>query len=101
MQQFAVTSKYIQAVGRISGNQLTCSSLGTATPIDIGPADLFTENERAERFNVWIFKAQVHPLLVVSEDGFAFIVDSSLMEDLPDTATRHLSWHLRSVAAAT
>lgn len=85
MQQLAVTSKYIQAVGRISGNQLTCSSLNSATPIDIGPADLFTENDAQERFNVWIFKAQVRPLFIVSEDGFAFIVDPSLMEDLPDT----------------
>ncbi|MGC1461133.1 MAG: EAL domain-containing protein [Terracidiphilus sp.] len=85
MQQLAVTSKYIQAVGRISGNQLTCSSLGTAGPLDIGPADLFTEDEAEERFNVWIFKAQVRPLFVISKDGLAFIVDSSLMEDLPDT----------------
>ena len=85
MQQLAVTSKYIQAVGRISGNQLICSSLGNAGPLDIGPADLFTENNAEERFNVWIFKAQVRPLFVISEDGFAFIVDSSLMEDLPDT----------------
>ena len=85
MQQLAVTSKYIQAVGRISGNQLTCSSLGMTAPLDIGPADLFTEDGAQERFNVWIFKAQVRPLLVTSEGGFAFIVDSSLMEDLPDS----------------
>ena len=84
MQQLAVTSKYIQAVGRISGNKLTCSSLGNAAPLDIGPPDLYTENLAEERFNVWVFKAQVRPLFVISEDGFAFIVDSSLMEDLPD-----------------
>ena len=85
MQQLAVTSKYIQAVGRISGNQLICSSLSNPTPLDIGPPDLFTENNAEERFNVWIFRAQVRPLYVISQDGFAFIVDSSLMEDLPDT----------------
>ena len=85
MQQLAVTSNYIQAIGRVSYNQLTCSSLRTSGPIDIGPANLITENGAEERFNVWIFKAQTHPLLVISEDGFAFIVDSSLMEDLPDT----------------
>ena len=84
MQQLAVTSKYIQAVGRISGNKLVCSSLGIGTPVNIGPPDLFTENLAEERFNVWIFKAQVRPLYVISEDGYAFIVDSSLMEDLPD-----------------
>ena len=85
MQQLAVTSKYIQAVGRISGNQLICSSLSNPTPLDIGPPDLFTENNAEERFNVWIFRAQVRPLYVISQDGFAFIIDSSLMEDLPDT----------------
>jgi sensor c-di-GMP phosphodiesterase-like protein len=85
MQQLAVTSKYIQAIGRISGNQVTCSSLGTGAPLDIGPADLFTEDDTEERFNVWIFKAQVHPLFVISRDGYAFIIDSALMEDLPDT----------------
>jgi sensor c-di-GMP phosphodiesterase-like protein len=83
MQQLAVTSKYIQAVGRISGNQLICSSLGATAPIDIGRADLFTENGAGERFNVWIYKAQVRPLLVISKDDYAFIVDSSLMDDLP------------------
>jgi len=85
MEELAVTSNYIQAIGRLSGNQLTCSSLGTTAPIDIGPASLVTEDGAEERFNVWILKAQNHPLLVISEDGFAFIVDSSLMEDLPIT----------------
>ena len=32
-----------------------------------------------------MFKAQEQPLPVISEDGFAFIADSSLMEDLPVT----------------
>jgi sensor c-di-GMP phosphodiesterase-like protein len=85
MEQLAVTSNYIQAIGRISGNQLICSSLGGPGPIDIGRADLVTENGEGERFNVWVYKAQVRPLLVISENGFAFIVDSSLLEDLPDT----------------
>lgn len=83
MQELAVTSNYIQAIGRLSGNQLTCSSLVTTAPIDIGSANLITESGAEERFNVWIFKGQNHPLLVVSQDGFAFVLDSSLMEDLP------------------
>ncbi|HUV69108.1 MAG TPA: EAL domain-containing protein [Terracidiphilus sp.] len=87
MQELAVTSNYIQAIGRTSGNQITCSSLTTTAPIDIGPADLVTENGSEERFNVRLFAAQVHPLLVISEGGLAFIVDSSLMEDLPVAGT--------------
>jgi len=85
MQQLAVTSKYVQAIGRISGNKLVCSSLGNAAPLDIGPPDLFTENLAQERFNVWIFTGQTRPLFVISQGGYAFIVDSSLMGDLPDT----------------
>jgi sensor c-di-GMP phosphodiesterase-like protein len=85
MQQLAVTSNYIQAIGRLSGNEITCSSFGPAEPIDIGPANLVTESGSEERFNVWMLKAQTHPLLIISADGFAFIVDSSLMEDLPVT----------------
>ncbi len=85
MQELAVTSNYIQAIGRLSDNQLTCTSLGTTEPIDIGPPNLTTENGSVERSNVWMFKAQDHPLLVTSKDGFAFVVDSSLTEDLPNT----------------
>ena len=82
MQQLDVTSNYIQAISRIVGNQLTCSSLGTTQPIEIGRADIATANGAEERFNVRIFKSQTHPLLVVSKDGFAFAVDPFLVEDL-------------------
>jgi sensor c-di-GMP phosphodiesterase-like protein len=83
MQQLDVTSNYIQAISRIEGNQITCTSLGTTQPVEIGPADVIAEDGAEERFNVWMFKAQNHPLLVVSKDGFAFVVDTSLVEDLP------------------
>jgi sensor c-di-GMP phosphodiesterase-like protein len=82
MQELDVTSNYIQGISRISGNQLTCSSLATNGPIDLGPVNLVTENNVEERFNVWMFRAQTHPLLVVSKNGFAFIIDSALVEEL-------------------
>src|SRR5579863_8704818 len=53
MRQIDVTSSYLQAVARISGNRLICTSLGTKEPIDIGPADLVTDNGAEERLNVW------------------------------------------------
>lgn len=84
MRQLAVTSNYIQAIGRLSDNQISCTSLGTTAPIEIGPANLTTETGAQERFNVWIFKAQNRPLLVISQDDLAFIVDSGLLEDSPD-----------------
>lgn len=86
MQELEVTSSYIQAIGRISGNQITCSSLGAAQPIDIGPPDLTNESGAQERYHVWVFKAQTRPLLVIARDGFAFIVNSAIEEDLPAVA---------------
>ena len=83
MRQIDVTSSYLQAVGRISGNRLLCTSLGTTEPIDIGPADLVTANGAEERLNVWIFKNQKEPLVVWSRGGFAYIVDLFLIEDVP------------------
>lgn len=86
MQQLDITSNYVQAIGRIVDNQITCTSLGTTQPVAIGPADIVTDEGAEERFNVWIFNAQTHPLLVISKDGFAFVVDAYLVEDLPNAA---------------
>ena len=82
MREIDVTSSYIQAMGRIEGNSLTCTSLSTQSPIDVGPPTLTTANGAVERTNVWIFKSQTDPLLVVSKGGFAFLLDTSLAEDV-------------------
>lgn len=82
MRQIDVTSSYLQAVGRISGNRLLCTSLGTTEPIDIGPPDLFTANGAEERLNVQIFKNQKRPLAVWSRGDFAYVVDIFLIEDV-------------------
>ena len=82
MRQVDVTSSYLQAVARISGNRLLCTSLGTTEPIDIGPPDLFTDNGAEERLHVWIFNNQKQPLTVWSRGNFAYIVDAFLLEDV-------------------
>lgn len=82
MRQIDVASSYLQAVGRISGNRLLCTSLGTTDPIDIGSADLVTDNGAEERLHVRIFKNQKQPLAVWSRGNFAYVVDISLIEDV-------------------
>jgi len=83
MRQVDVGSSYIQAVGRIEGNQITCISLGTNAPIDVGAPDLITSNNAAERLNARIPLAGNHPLLILSRDGIAFFLDPSLAVDTP------------------
>src|SRR5208282_5062025 len=43
MRQIDVSSSYIQAVARIQGDSLTCTSLGTSNPIPVGPATLTSD----------------------------------------------------------
>ena len=83
MRKIDVSSSYIQAVGHIDGNNLTCTSLGTIKPIPVGPPDLVTVNGLTERLHVKAFSWQPHALVVVSENGYAFVIDPSLLIDTP------------------
>lgn len=83
MQQLDLGSSYIQAVGRISGNTLACTSLDTKGPIQIGPPELVTEYGVTERNNILLSIAPSYPLSVISKDGVAAIIDPSLLVDTP------------------
>ncbi len=83
MRQLDVSSSYIQAVARISGDSLTCTSLGTTQPIPIGPPTLVTEYGVTERFNVLLPMARSYPLTVISKDGIAVLLDPALLVDTP------------------
>ena len=83
MREIDVTSSYIQAVARISGDDLICTSLGTTQPIHVGPPNVVSELGLSQRSNVWIFPAQTYPLIVVSKRGFAYIIDPTLLVDTP------------------
>jgi c-di-GMP phosphodiesterase len=82
MRRIDISSTYIRALGRIEGNQIVCTSLGTKQPIDVGPPDLITFNGAAERINVRIPIAD-HPLLVFSMHGVAYFLDTSVAVDTP------------------
>ena len=83
MRRLDLTSSYIQAVGRIDGNQLICSSLGTTQPIDVGPISFVTDTGIDERFRVRLPLAPDYPLTVVSHNGVAILIDPYLLVDTP------------------
>ena len=81
MRQINIGSSYIQMVGRMDGDTLECTSLGTTTPISVGEATLITENGIAERMNVKLGSMQSDHLDLVSHDGVAVLVDTSALID--------------------
>ncbi len=83
MRQIDLDSSYIQAVGRISGDTLLCTSLGTSTPIPVGPPELVTSHGVTERNNIRISIAPSYALTVWSQDHVAIVVDPSLTTDTP------------------
>lgn len=83
MRRLDIASSYIQAVGRLEGNQLICTSLGTTQHLDVGPPSLVAQAGVAERFGVRIPIAPDYPLTVVSRDGIAIVIDPYLLVDTP------------------
>lgn len=83
MRQIDVGSSYIQMVGRISGDSLECTSLGTTTPIAVGKPTLTTVSGTAERVNVSLGPNQLDNLDLVDQHGVAILVDSTLLVDMP------------------
>jgi len=81
MRRIDLDSSYIQAVGRIEGESLICTSLGTTGPIPLGPATLTTDRGVAARLNVKIPMAGDQPMDIFSTDGYAFVVHPGLPID--------------------
>lgn len=82
MRKVDVDSSYIQGVGRIVGDHIACTSLGTTDSIALGPPTLTTVHGLAERLGIKLPLAD-HPVDVVSQQGVAFIVDPALPLDVP------------------
>jgi sensor c-di-GMP phosphodiesterase-like protein len=83
MRQIDLESTYIQAVGRVAGDSLICTSLGTKQPIPIGPPQLISATGVTERNNIHLSIAGPHPLSVMSKDGIAVLIAPSLVLDTP------------------
>jgi len=83
MRRIDLDSSYIQAVGRMQGENLICTSLGTTGPIPLGPVTLVTDRGVAARLNVKIPPAGDQPMDIFSTDSYAFIVHPGLPIDTP------------------
>lgn len=83
MRGLDLASSYVQALGRIEGDKLTCTSLGTTLPLDVGASSAINEGGAAERFNVRVSLASAHPLTIVSIGGVAALLDPYLLVNTP------------------
>jgi sensor c-di-GMP phosphodiesterase-like protein len=82
MRQIDVGSSYIQMVGRISGDTLDCTSLGTAQPVPVGAPTLVTENGVDERLDFKWGPAQPDRLDLIARKGVAILIDTGLLIDV-------------------
>ncbi|MGC2621027.1 MAG: EAL domain-containing protein [Acidobacteriaceae bacterium] len=95
MRQIALTSSYLQAVGRTAKGQLICSSLGVDHPISLGPIAFVTPGGAGIRYNARLPLTGGQPLFVFEKQGVASLVDPALPLDIttdsPDVAIAVIS----------
>jgi sensor c-di-GMP phosphodiesterase-like protein len=82
MRRIDLGSSYLQAVGRMAGEKLICSSLGTTNPIPLGPATLVTETGAENRLNIRTPVSGDQPITIVSKGGFALLIAPNLPLDM-------------------
>jgi sensor c-di-GMP phosphodiesterase-like protein len=84
MREIDITSDYLQGVGRVSGNQLICSTLGNHHPLDLGPVTFFFKGGTSLRTSVLLPQAGGQPLMVAERHGFASFIGPSVPLDIPN-----------------
>jgi sensor c-di-GMP phosphodiesterase-like protein len=78
MRRIQLESLYLEAVGRVANNALTCTSLGTTEPIPVGPV-LYVGNRGGQvRTNVRLPIGGGQSVVVLSKDGFATLIQPML-----------------------
>ena len=78
MRRIDLAASYIQAVGAVSGNTLTCSSIGSINA-DMGPAAVVTPRGVRVRDKVRFAFATDSAYLVLEEYGFAVVASRTLL----------------------
>jgi sensor c-di-GMP phosphodiesterase-like protein len=83
MRELDLGSSYVQAVGRVSDNTLTCTSVDFGHPIPLGLPSLTTDRGVVEWLDLHLVPGETHPLHVLAKDGVAIIIDPTLVTDTP------------------
>lgn len=87
MRKLAISSSYLQSVGRVQANRLVCSSLGDhGAGFDLGPPDYVTDQGATMRVAVTLPMAPQARFVVAERDGFAAIMHRELVFDVQDYA---------------
>lgn len=81
MRRLDAASTYLLAIGRVSGNNLLCTSLGTTEPIALGPPTLITESGSQNRLSVRLPLTGERPITIISSGSFAFLLNADLTLD--------------------
>ena len=83
MQQDALTSSYLQGIGKVSGDRLICSSFGNhGEGIPLGPVDYVSSTQAAWRTNVEFPFAKGTKYLVLESRGYAGIINKDVVLDV-------------------
>jgi sensor c-di-GMP phosphodiesterase-like protein len=81
MRRIDLTSAYLQAVGRIAGDNLICTSLGTTEPIPVGPPSLISAAGAEDRLIVRLPLTNNQPVAIISKHGIALVIAPDLLLD--------------------
>ncbi|HEY5801090.1 MAG TPA: EAL domain-containing protein [Burkholderiaceae bacterium] len=88
MRRLAISSSYLQSVGRIQNNRLTCTSLGNhGAGLDVGPPDYIRDRGNAIRTAVRLPIAPQSRFIISEVGGHAAVVHQELIFDVADYST--------------
>jgi sensor c-di-GMP phosphodiesterase-like protein len=83
MSHFDLSSSYIQALGRVSGTRIICSSIGDQlNNFDLGPHDSEIPDKTRVWYNVRFPFALEHTFIAVERNGMLAIIHKSLPIDV-------------------
>ena len=88
MRKLAVSASYLQGVGRVEANRLTCSSLGSpGAGVGLGAPDYISDRGIAIRAAATLPIAPQSRFIILEHGGFATIVHRDLIFDVSENTS--------------